>query len=288
MNVFFHNSAIPRAKKKSLEPEDQSKRFLATLLCLVTTLLLPLLPVEARAQSSIDAPEQGYEVVHVYPHDPNAFTQGLIYVDGRLFESTGRYGKSSLRMDDLETGRVLQHYDLPAKYFGEGLTDWGTELVQLTWKHEIGFVYDRFSFSSKRTFHYTGEGWGLTHDGKHLIMSDGSEYLRFLDPNSFHELRRLRVVDNSGHPIKNLNELEYIRGEVYANVWETDAIVRVSPTTGKVLSWIDLAGIIDKSELTDPDAVLNGIAYDATGSRIFVTGKLWPKLFQIRVVPKSR
>ena len=188
-------------------------------------------------------------------------------------------------MVDLATGRVLQKYDLPAEYFGEGLTDWGSTLVQLTWKAQRGFVYDRFSFSLLRTFQYLGEGWGLTHDDTSLIMSDGSSYLRFLDPKSFRETRRIHVTDNSGHGIENLNELEYVRGEIYANIWQSDIIVRISPRTGKVLGWLDLSGIIDKRSLASSDAVLNGIAYDAKTDRLFITGKLWPKLFEIRVQP---
>ncbi len=167
------------------------------------------------ASTTANAPISGpaaYRIVHVYPHDSQAFTQGLIYVDGHLYESTGLNGKSSLRMEDLSTGRVLQHYDLPAQYFGEGLTDWGSTLVQLTWTSHIGFVYDRFSFSQLRTFQYKGEGWGLTHDDRQLIMSDGTSYLRFLDPKSFRETRRIHVIDEAGHPVQNLNELEYIRG----------------------------------------------------------------------------
>ena len=229
----------------------------------------------------------GYEVVHAYPHDPGAFTQGLVYVDGHLYESTGRNGKSSIRMVDLTTGQVLQHYDLAPAYFGEGLTNWESELIQLTWQSQLGFVYDRFSLALKRTFHYEGEGWGLTHDDMHLILSDGTPVLRFLDPNSFSVVRTVRVTDK-GRPVLNVNELEYIHGEIYANVWQTDEIVRISPRTGKVLGWIDLSGLMDKSQLKDPDAVLNGIAYDAKGDRLFVTGKLWPKLFEIKIVPKGR
>ena len=239
--------------------------------------------VSTSAKPPVSGPASAYKVVHVYPHDSRAFTQGLIYVDGHLYESTGLSGRSSIRMEDLSTGRVLQHYDLSAEYFGEGLTVWGSTLVQLTWTSHKGFVYDRFSFSLLRTFHYDGEGWGLTHDDKQLIMSDGTAYLRFLDPKSFRETRRIHVTDEAGRPVQNLNELEYIRGEIYANVWETDKIVRISPRTGRVLGWIDLSGIIDKGELADSDAVLNGIAYDSTGDRLFVTGKLWPKLFEIRV-----
>ena len=241
--------------------------------------------VYATAKSPISAPADSYQVVHVYPHDPKAFTQGLLYVDGHLFESTGLNGRSSIRMVDLFTGRVLQKYDLPAEYFGEGLTDWGSTLVQLTWKAQKAFVYDRFSFSLLRTFQYQGEGWGLTHDETSLIMSDGSSYLRFLDPKSFRETRRIHVTDNAGHGIENLNELECVRGEIYANIWQSDIIVRISPRTGKVLGWLDLSGIIDKRSLESSDAVLNGIAYDAKSDRLFITGKLWPKLFEIRVQP---
>ncbi len=221
----------------------------------------------------------------MYPHDPNALTQGLVYVDGHLYESTGLYGRSSLRMVDLYTGKVLQKYDLPPQYFGEGLTDWGGTLIQLTWKAHKAFVYDRFTFSLLRTLAYQGEGWGLTHDDAQVILSDGSSYLRFLDPKTFRETRRIHVVDDAGHGIENLNELEYVHGEIYANVWQTDMIVRISPRNGKVLGWIDLTGIIDKRELASPDAVLNGIAYDSATDRLFITGKLWPKLFEIRVKP---
>jgi len=227
-------------------------------------------------------PDEGFQVVHTYPHDPNAFTQGLIYVDGHLYESTGRNGKSSLRMVDLTTGRVLQKHDVPAEYFGEGLTDWGSTLIQLTWISHKAFVYDRFSFSLQQTFSYEGEGWGLTHDDTQLIMSDGTAYLRFLDPKTFRVLRRVRVVDE-GKGVENLNELEYIHGEIYANIWQTDEIVRISPRTGKVLGRINLRGIIDENELHESGSVLNGIAYDAAGGRLFVTGKLWPKLFEIRI-----
>jgi glutamine cyclotransferase len=228
----------------------------------------------------------GYQVVHVYPHDAKAFTQGLIYIDGHLYESTGLNGKSSLRMVDLSTGRVLQEHDVPAEYFGEGLTEWGSSLIQLTWKAHRGFVYDRFSFSLLRTFPYKGEGWGLTHDATQLIMSDGTEYLRFLDPKSFRETRRVKVVDENGRGVDSLNELEFIRGEIWANIWQTDKIARIAPRTGKIVGWIDLSGIIHKEELQGSGAVLNGIAYDSVGDRIFVTGKLWPKLFEIRVVER--
>jgi glutaminyl-peptide cyclotransferase len=227
-----------------------------------------------------------YEVVHVFPHDPTAFTQGLVYTDGRLYESTGLNGRSSLRMVDLSTGKVLQRYNLPGEYFGEGLTDWGSHLVQLTWKNGIAFVYDRFSFAARATFHYKGEGWGLTHDASSLILSDGSPTLRFLNPETFREVKRISAHDDQGRLIQNLNELEYIHNEIYANVWQTDKIVRISPQTGRVLGWIDLAGLMDKDEVPDSDGVLNGIAYDAKAQRLFVTGKLWPRLFEIKIIQR--
>jgi glutaminyl-peptide cyclotransferase len=252
--------------------------------CLMVAGLLGAAISSAAATAPSRRPSDRYLVVHVFPHDPGAFTQGLVYVDGHLYESTGRNGRSSLRMVDVQTGRVLQRHDLPAQYFGEGLTNWGSDLVQLTWKSGTAFVYDRFSFAPRRTAHYPWEGWGLTQDGRNLIFSDGSSVLRFVDPQSFRELRRISVRDAGGRPLLNLNELEYVRGEVYANIWQTDWIVRISPRTGQVLGWIDLSGLMDKSQLTDPDAVLNGIAYDPQSERLFVTGKLWPKLFEIKLV----
>jgi glutaminyl-peptide cyclotransferase len=234
--------------------------FLKGLLLASSISAALLSPATAKVRAS--RPD-GYQVVHAYPHDPNAFTQGLVYVDGHLYESTGLNGHSSLRMVDLPTGRVLQHHELPAEYFGEGLSNWDGSLVQLTWKTGTAFVYDRFSFALQRTLHYAGEGWGLTHDGNSLIMSDGSSVLRFLDPRTFRETRRLSVRDENGRPLLDINELEYIREEIYANVWRTDRIARISPRTGKVLGWIDLSGLMDKSRLSDPDAVLNGIAYDS-------------------------
>jgi glutaminyl-peptide cyclotransferase len=253
----------------------QQCRFLLVLTAMT------LLPVAA---AQISAPTDTYQVVRTYPHDPNAFTQGLIYVDGHLYESTGLNGRSSLRLLDLASGNVLQKHDLAHEFFGEGLTDWGSTLIQLTWTSHKAFVYDRFSFSLQRTISFDGEGWGLTHDETQLILTDGTPTLRFLDPKSLRVTRRLRVADQSGRAVENLNELEYVRGEIYANVWQTNQIIRISPRTGKVLGRIDLTGIIDKRELHGEGAVLNGIAYDAAGDRLFVTGKLWPKLFEIKVL----
>jgi glutaminyl-peptide cyclotransferase len=230
--------------------------------------------------------DDSYHVVKVYPHDPNAFTQGLIYLDGHLYESTGQRGHSSVRMVDLTTGRVLQSVAVPEQYFAEGLTDWGSTLVQLTWLSHVGFVYDRFSLRLLRTFKYDCEGWGLTQDGKNLIVSDGSAELRFWDPSTFREVRHINVTDH-GLPVKELNELEYIHGEIYANVWHTDRIARISPATGRVLGWINLTGLLPEDQRSNSEAVLNGIAYDAGHDRLFITGKLWPKLFEIKVVPAA-
>ncbi|GIV85068.1 MAG: glutamine cyclotransferase [Candidatus Roseilinea sp.] len=225
-----------------------------------------------------------YTVVGTYPHDPTAFTQGLVYADGVLYESTGLYGRSSLRRVALETGEVLQRHDLPAEYFGEGLTLFDGRLIQLTWQNHTGFVYDAASFALQQTWAYPTEGWGLTHDGAHLIMSDGSATLRFLDPTTFQVQREVLVTDG-GRPVVRLNELEYVNGEVFANVWQTDRIARIDPKTGRVLGWIDLSGLLAPEERRGAD-VLNGIAYDAQDGRLFVTGKLWPKLFEITLVPK--
>jgi len=248
-------------------------------MCIRLISLLLLLSFAALARAADTC-----RVLHTYPHDPHAFTQGLVFVDGHLYESTGVSGQSSLRMVDLETGRVLQEQLVDSKYFAEGLTDWGSTLVQLTWETHVGLVYDRFSFRLLRTFSYTGEGWGLTHDAKSLILSDGTPVLRFLDPETFKETRRLTVIDR-GKPVSDINELEYIDGQVYANIWHSDRIARISPRTGKVLGWIDLKGLLPESERPSPEAVLNGIAWDAQHRRLFVTGKLWPKLFEIEVVP---
>jgi glutamine cyclotransferase len=228
-------------------------------------------------------PVLGYEVVHTYPHDPNAFTQGLVYVDGHLYESTGRNGHSSVRMVNTATGWVLKEYDLPQEYFGEGLTDWGNNVIQLTWTSGIAFEYDRSTFTVRRTFHYRGEGWGLTHDSDALIMSDGTATLHFLDPKTFHEIRTVTVRDADGRPVKNLNELEYIRGDIYANIWHEDKIAKISLRSGRVLGWIDLSGLLKPGDVSNPEAVLNGIAYDAKDDHLFVTGKLWPKLFEIKI-----
>lgn len=227
-----------------------------------------------------------YRIIHTYPHDQHAFTQGLVYLDGHLYESTGIKGQSTLREEDLETGRIQRMQAVSDQYFAEGLTDWKSTLIQLTWQSHVAFVYDRATFRLLRTFHYDGEGWGLTHDAKSLILSDGTATLRFFDPETFKEVRRITVTDH-GKPVTELNELEFIHGEIYANVWHTDRIARISPATGRVVDWIDLKGLMPRSQLSDDGAVLNGIAYDAAHNRLLVTGKLWPKIFEITLVPEK-
>ena len=223
-----------------------------------------------------------YEIVNTYPHDPSAFTQGLIYRDGYLFESTGLYGGSSLRKVRLKTGEVVQRKAIRSDYFGEGLTDWEDQLVQLTWKSNIGFVYDAQTFELKKTFRYSGEGWGLTHDNERLIMSDGTSSLRFLDPETMRETGRQEVTDN-GSPVSMLNELEMVRGQILANVWNTHEIVIISPQSGRVNGRISLVGLLEKHKMSKEVGVMNGIAYDPEKDRLFVTGKRWPKLFEIRL-----
>jgi len=240
--------------------------------------------LRAKRVPAAGAPVYGYRIIHTYPHDPGAFTQGLIYRDGFLFESTGLNGRSTLRKVRLETGEVVRTCALEPQYFAEGLTDWGDTLIQLTWKSNVAFLYDEGSFAARGTFGYGGEGWGLAHDASRLIMSDGSASLRFLDPATFRETGRLVVTDR-GFPVGDLNELELVDGEIYANVWETDRIAMISPQSGLVTGWIDLGGLAPGAAgAGSGDDVLNGIAYDAQGDRLFVTGKLWPKLFEIRLV----
>ena len=222
-----------------------------------------------------------YEVINMYPHDPNAFTQGLVIDEGVLYEGTGLNGESSLRRVDLETGDVLQIHELSSEFFGEGITVFGDKIIQLTWQSQTGFVYDKDSFELLQNFSYSTEGWGITTDGTQLIMSDGTANLYFLDPETFQTIGQIEVRDGSA-PVTNLNELEYINGEVYANVWMTNRIAIISPHTGQVTGWIDLTGIYNP-ENNNPNSVLNGIAYDSEGDRLFVTGKLWSQLFQIRL-----
>lgn len=245
------------------------------------TLLSALAGIAAAPLASAATPVQGYKVVHSYPHDPDAFTQGLFFLDGFLYESTGLQGRSSIRKVELETGKVVQQVDLPGEVFGEGITRWGDRIVGLTWQDGIAFVLDLKTFKLWRRFNYPGEGWGLTSNGKELILSDGTPELRFLDPLSFKELRRVKVTAD-GRAIDRLNELEWVEGEIYANIWQTDRIARINPRNGSVTGWIDLTGL--QPQRRNSDDVLNGIAYDAAKKRLFVTGKLWPRLFEIQLL----
>ena len=226
----------------------------------------------------------GFRVIAAYPHDPGAYTQGLVIDRGRLYEGTGRYGASSIRRVELTSGRVEKIRTIGNEYFGEGIAILGGKLYELTWKNQLAFVYDLDTFNVVQTFHYDGEGWGLTHDGEHLILSDGTATLRFLDPATFRTVREITVHDGD-QPVAKLNELEYVEGEIWSNVWYDDRIARISPADGRVLGWIDLAEIYPHSARGSDD-VLNGIAYDAAARRLYVTGKDWPQLFEIDVVRK--
>ena len=226
-----------------------------------------------------------YEVVDNYPHDPTAFLQGLLWSEGDFYESTGLHGQSTLRRIEFPSGKILKSISLPFELFGEGIALADKRLIQLTWKSKRGLVYDRDSFVLLREFRYETEGWGITYDGKHLVMSDGSSDLTYLDPDSFAPVRKLSVVMN-GRPIDNLNELEYIEGEIWSNVWQTDLILRINPATGQVTSFLNLKGILPAGMRTGNEDVLNGIAYDVQQKRIFVSGKLWPRIFEIRVKGK--
>ena len=227
-----------------------------------------------------------YEIVNTYPHDPGAFCQGLAIADGYLYEGTGQHGRSTLRKVELETGRVLQQVSLDRNLFGEGITVWDEQIYQLTWRAGLGIVYDKESLKETKRFRVRGEGWGLTHDGMQLILSNGSPTLQFIDPKTFQVVRRLNVRDR-GNWVRNLNELEYAGGAILANVWTTDRIAWISPKTGNVDAWIDLSGLRPSEARRDPDAVLNGIAYDPETKRLFVTGKHWPKLFEIRIIERQ-
>lgn len=228
-----------------------------------------------------------YEVVKAYPHDLSAYTQGLLWWEGALYESTGQYGESTLRKVDLETGKVLQRSDLAAQFFGEGLAMLGDKLYQLTWESGLGFVYDRATFRRLSTFSYSTEGWGLAALGKDLVMSDGSSILSVRDPETFELLRRIRVEDDRG-PVLYLNELEVIDGDIYANIYQSDRVVIIDPASGRVKSEVDFSGLLPAADRHPNVDVLNGIAWDPKGKRLFVTGKYWPKLFQVKLVPASR
>ena len=257
----------------------------AAVIAIVFVAIVIAMNFQAKPQAT--APVDGAEVVNSYPHDPLAFTQGLAIADGQLYEGTGQYGTSTLRHVDLETGKVLKNVALQRQYFGEGITIWKDSIIQLTWKRRRAFVFDRETLAYRKAFKYAGEGWGLTHDGTHLIISDGSSRLRFVDPETFREVRRVTVHEGRRR-IEDLNELEYVEGEIYANVWYNDSIARISPKDGSVLGWIDLHRLWPVAQRPTREHVLNGIAYDAEQKRLFVTGKNWPRLYEIRVAQNTR
>ena len=237
----------------------------------------PLMSEDARPPTVLE-----YEIVKSWPHDRAAFTQGLIYRDGFLYESTGLNGRSSLRKVKLETGEVVQRESVASEYFAEGLTDWKDRLIQITWQSQLGFVHDLKTFRREGQFNYSGEGWGITHDARRLIMSDGTSTLRFLDPQSFQQTGALEVT-YQGKPLANLNELEFVRGRIFANVWQSNSIVVIDPGSGRVTAQIDLPGLLNAEDRAGGVDVLNGIAYDARKDRLFVTGKLWPKIFELKL-----
>ncbi len=266
-----------------------AKKIIAFFLLALTSCgaLAPLSAAADGPSAASSIPTYTYQVVHVYPHDPDAFIQGLFYLNGFLYESTGLNGQSSVRKVRLETGEVVRKVDISSEYFGEGLTYWENQLINLTWTSHVGFVFGLNSFELERRFSYAGEGWGITRNARALIMSDGTSELRFLDPRTLEEEHRIRVTAN-GADVDRLNELEWVKGQIFANIWQTDWIARIDPTTGHVVGWIDLTGLLPVSDRMrgHPD-VLNGIAYDAAADRLFVTGKLWPKLFEIRLHRKT-
>jgi glutamine cyclotransferase len=247
----------------------------------------PAANAPAAQASSAPAQVWGFRVVATYPHDSRAFTQGLLYLDGELYESTGQIGRSTIRRVRLEDGRVQQSVDIPSGLFGEGLVNWGDQLINITWQDGVGYRWDRRTLRRLGEWRYRGEGWGLTQNGRDIIMSDGTPELRFLDPVTLQERRRITVTD-AGVPVARLNEIEWVNGEIFANVWMTAMIARISPDTGQVLGWIDLTALASQIPNWRNDDVLNGIAYDSARDRLFVTGKNWPRLYEIDLVPPAR
>ena len=266
-------------QKRTYRYTDKMNRHLYPLSIILYPFFYILLTCSVHAAENV--PVHNIEVLNTFPHDPNAFTQGLAFHDGQLYEGTGRNGQSSLRLVDLESGELLKRHNLSARYFGEGITIRHDRIYQLTWRSHVGFVYDLATFNQERSFFIAGEGWGITHNEDALIISDGSSELRFLDPDSLQEMRRISVTLN-GKSVEYLNELEFINGEVWANVWYQDVILRIDPENGSVKSIVDLTSLYQDRD--SREKVLNGIAWDEQGQRLFVTGKLWPNLFEIEVL----
>jgi glutamine cyclotransferase len=260
------------------------RRWIAVALLVAT--VVQLLPGQPSHRIRATQPsEYTFKIVRTFPHDPTAFTQGLAYRDGFLYEGTGLKGRSSIRKVRLESGEVVQRFDLAPEFFGEGITLFKNEVVQLTWQSQTGFIYNAADFRLLRRFSYAGEGWGLTTNGDEIFMSDGTPEIRVLNSATLAEKRRFAVHDGDT-PIDQLNELEFVDGQIFANVWQTDRIARISPQNGEVVGWIDLQGLLSPIYRLESGAVLNGIAYDANRKRLFVTGKLWPSIFEIRIVSK--
>jgi glutaminyl-peptide cyclotransferase len=301
VKIPFRIAEGAKRRRKLVTSPDNNKNTLLFLRCdngqgpygmkgifsrlLVLLLLIACSPFLTGQASPKATPEYTFAVVRLFPHDPTAYTQGLTYRDGFLYEGTGRNGQSSLRKVRLETGEVIQHVDLGREFFGEGITIIKDRIFQLTWKSGVGFVYDLNSFHLLQKFAYAGEGWGLATDGRKLFLSDGTSEIRILNAETFQETRRIRVHDGAT-PVDQLNELELVEGQIFANVWHSNRIARISSQTGDVVGWIDLAGLLSPIYRLDPEAVLNGIAYDPIRKRLFVTGKLWPNIFEIRLSPK--
>ena len=284
--------AVPAVFDKTLRaPSTNALRHIAFILLVA----LCGFPVSCSHSSKPTAPPAlpdttvtiyTYNVINVFPHSRDAFTQGLVFENGFLYEGTGGSGGSSIRKVVLETGVVLQKHTLPSIYFGEGIVIYQNTIIELTWKSGVGFIYDKTSFDSLGAFHYPTQGWGITYDGTHLIMSDGTSMLRFWDPVTLEQVDSIQVLDRTV-PVTQLNELEYVKGKIYANVWKSERVAIISPLTGRVEGWIELPGLLEPGDMYPPVDVLNGIAYDTADDRLFVTGKLWPKLFEIKIVPKS-
>jgi glutamine cyclotransferase len=256
--------------------------FLKSLVVLRVAVVMAMLAVDCVA-----APVYGYKVVAKYTHSTDSYTEGFFYLDGLFYEGMGLNGHSGIVVTPPETGAPVQRFELPQKYFGEGIIDWGPNLIQWTWQSHTGFVLDRFSLRIVKQFHYDGEGWGMTRTANELITSDGTATLRFRNPDTFAETRHI-IVKDGAKSIDQLNELEYIKGEIYANVWHSDRIARISPKDGHVIAWIDLTGLLPDDQKVDAESVLNGIAYDQKNDRLFVTGKRWPTIFEIKIIPKSK